>query len=87
MLGYDDMRAWVRTHDLILNRCKVANVVTGDLFVVGHKGCRWWVDFLGRRVAEWRAYDLDSANKALAGMECAYRVLWDCRREGYACFV
>lgn len=86
MVSYDDMRAWVRRHDLVMNRAKVINDITDDLLVVGHKGCRYWVEFLGRRICDWRAYDLESVNQALACLQGVEYVLWDCRRLGYASF-
>lgn len=85
-MTYDDMRTWVRVHDLVINRVKVLNVVTEDRFKVTGRGCRWRVDFLDRTVAEWRAYDVRSAEDALTSLSCLYKVLWDCRREGFASF-
>lgn len=86
MLCYDDMRLWVRRHDLVLNRVKVINVITEDRAKVGHRGCRWWVDFLDHRLCEWKAYDVRSVDDALLALDAVKTALWDCRRVGLASF-
>lgn len=86
MLSYDDMRLWVRRHDLCLNRVRVINDITLDRATVGHRGAKWWVDFLGRRICEWHAYDVRSVDDALVALDAVKVALWDCRRLGLASF-
>lgn len=86
MVSYDDMRSWVKCHDLVMNRIKVLNVISENRFEVAHRGCRWWCEFLGRRVTEWRAYDVRSVEDALCRLSGIYKVMWDARREGYLSF-
>lgn len=86
MAGYDDLRAWCKTHELIVNRCKVINDVTLDLADIRERNGGYSLRLFGREVARWRIYDLRSVEDAYQRADAVFRVLWDARRCGYADF-
>lgn len=87
MVSIYEMNAWVKAHELVMNRVEWLNTITEDRVTVGHRGCHWWADFLGRRLVQWQAYDFDSVNQACECLTLLAWSLWDCRREGLASFV
>lgn len=83
---FDDMRRWVRLHDLVMNRVKVINGVTGDACTVSGHGGRYTMRLYGRKILEWRAYDLSSVEDALLVSTAVFDALWDARRLGSDAF-
>lgn len=86
-MRYAELSAWVRVHNLVMNRVKCMNDVTEDLFTVRGKGPTYRLSFAGSEVVTWRAYDMESCERALAACDALLDVLWNARRLGYACFL
>lgn len=85
-MEYGSLSAWVKAHNLIVNRCKVINDVCLDRCEIMGRGTRYRMVFEGRTIAEWTAYDLESVRCALSAANAVFDVLWDCRRLGLASF-
>lgn len=85
-MTYESMRMWVKAHDLIMNRVKVINAITGDACSVRCRRGVYTMCLWGRETAKWRAYDMHSVNQTLEVATALYRALWDVRRLGPAAF-
>lgn len=83
---YAALERWCKVHELVINRCKVINDVTEDHASVSGRRGRYRLELFGRKVAEWRVYDLRSVEDAYQRADAIYNALWDARREGYATF-
>lgn len=85
-MEYGQVERWCKVHNLILNRVRCINDVTEDRCEVRGRGTRYRLEFLGRRLAEWRAYDVTACEGALAVADAVLDVVWDLRRERLASF-
>lgn len=85
-MDYGTVSRWVRTHNLIVNRCNVINDVTLDRCQILGRGTHYRMVFAGRTICRWDAYDLQSVEGALTAANAVFDVLWDCRRLGLAAF-
>lgn len=84
MLTYDDMRAWCRWHELVINRLKVLYWVTGELGTVTNRGIRYRVTWRDNIIAEYSAYDVDSVRTAYERVDAVEHFAWEVRRQGLA---
>lgn len=85
-MDYSEIAAWVKTHNLIMNRVKCVNDVTLDLCTVRGRAGRYRVEMCGSVICSWKAYDLRSCDDALVSMNAVLDTCWHLWRLGYASF-
>lgn len=76
-MTYEDMRLWAKGYDLLSNRIKVINQVTGAescklAYRKGRYVCKW----CGSDYATWRVWDLDGLQSAFARVDALSDALW-----------
>ena len=86
------MNAWVRNHDLILNRLLIINQLHGCRYDrcstnpcgLRHRGGTYDVEMYGVVVASYGLYDVSGVEDALALVDMLARLSWNGNAAGWA---
>ena len=86
-MKYDDLDAWTRVYDLLVNRVKIINQILGSVVVrIQYKRGTYVCMVCDSKLCDFRIYDLASIDAAFAAVDGLSDGLWLLNRTGRLCF-